>query len=173
MLMPLMIIDLRLPTSGTVVATDASEYVQGVCRAVSLTAAGKLEAKRLETQRAQRCDNRVGKLTCWEVSAAGELPLTNWYSASDFAFVGGRTTSNRIVTAAYRGRLIKHLSLRARQLSAIVGPPTPLVEMVDSHLQPLELCRPHQCIRIASTSRQSALAHEDAAVRWRALASYP
>ena len=60
MLMPLMIIDLRLPTSGTVVATDASEYGQGVCRAVGLTAAGKLEAKRLETQRAQRWDNRIG-----------------------------------------------------------------------------------------------------------------
>ena len=60
-----MIIDLRLPTSFTVVATDASEYGQGVCRAVGLTAAGKLEAKRLETQRAHR----------W---AAGELPLTNW-----------------------------------------------------------------------------------------------
>ena len=56
---------------------------------------------------------------------------------------------------------------------AIVGPPTPLVEMADSYLQPLELCRPHQCFRIASTSRQSALAHEDAVVRWRALASCP
>ena len=54
MLMPLMIIDLRLPTSGTVVGTDASEYGKGVCRAIGLTAAGKLEAKRLETQRAQR-----------------------------------------------------------------------------------------------------------------------
>ena len=57
MLMPSMIIDLRLPTSGTVVATDASESGQGVCRAVGLTAAGKLVAKRLETQRAQRWGN--------------------------------------------------------------------------------------------------------------------
>ena len=45
MLMPLMIIDFRLPTSGTVVATDASEYGQGVCRAVGLTAAGRLEVQ--------------------------------------------------------------------------------------------------------------------------------
>ena len=67
----------------------------------------------------------------------------------------------------HRGRLIKHLSP-----SAIVGPPAPLVEMADSHLQPLELRRPHQCFRITSTSRQSAMAHANAAVRWRALASY-
>ena len=56
----------------------------------------------------------------------------------------------------HRGRLIKHLSPS--------GPPT--------H-GPSPVHRPHQCFRIASTSRQSALAHEDAAVRWRALASYP
>ena len=49
MLMPLMIIDLRLPTNGTVVATDGSEYGQGVCRAVGLTASGQLEAQRLES----------------------------------------------------------------------------------------------------------------------------
>ena len=54
--------------------------------------------------------------------------------------------------------------------------PTPqrsLVEMGDSHLQPLEPCRQRRFIKIASTSRQSALAHEDAAVRCRALASCP
>ena len=60
MLMPLMIIDLRLPTNGTVVATDASEYGQGVCRAVGLTASGQLEAQPFEVQRAQRLDNRIG-----------------------------------------------------------------------------------------------------------------
>ena len=90
MLMPLMIIDFRLPTSGTVVATDASEYGQGVCRAVGLTAAGKLEAKRLEAQHAQRWDNRIGL-----VDMLGGL--SSWI----FAFVGGRATSNRIVTAAW------------------------------------------------------------------------
>ena len=102
MLMPLMIIDLRLPTSGTVVATDASEYGQGVCRAVGLTAAENLEAKRLETQRAQRWDNRIGL-----VDMLGGL--SSWRAAFDelgiqpaiFAFVGGRATSNRIVTAAW------------------------------------------------------------------------
>ena len=102
MLMPLMIIDLSLPTSGTVVATDASEYGQGVCRAVGLTAAGKLEAKRLETQLAQRWDNRIGL-----VDMLGGL--SSWKAAFDelgiqpaiFAFIGGRATSNRIVTAAW------------------------------------------------------------------------
>ena len=58
MLMPMMIIDLRLPTSGTVVATDASEYGQGVCRAVGLTESSMSNA--LQTQRAQRWDNRIG-----------------------------------------------------------------------------------------------------------------
>ena len=100
--MPLMIIDLRLPTSGTVVATDASEYGQGVCRAVGLTAAGRLEAKRLEAQRAQHWDNRIGL-----VDMLGGL--SSWRAAFDelgiqpaiFAFVGGRATSNRIVSAAW------------------------------------------------------------------------
>ena len=102
MLMPLMIIDLRLPTSGTVVATDASEYGQGVCRAVGLTASGKLEVQRLEDQRAQRWDNRIGL-----VDMLGGL--SSWRAAFDdlgiqpaiFAFVGGRKTSNRVVTAAW------------------------------------------------------------------------
>ena len=94
MLMPLMIIDLRLPTSGTVVATDASEYGQGVCHAVGLTAAGKLEAKRFETQRTQRWDNCIGLIDILR-------GLTSWRAASDeiqpaiFASVGGRPTSNR------------------------------------------------------------------------------
>ena len=87
MLMPLMIIDLRLPTSGTVVATDASEYGQGVCRAVGLTASGKLEVQRLEVQRAQRWDNRIGLvdmlggLSSWR--AAFDEP---GYSARDLCF---------------------------------------------------------------------------------------
>ena len=96
MLMPLMIIDLRLPTSGTVIATDASEH------GVGLTAAGKLEAKRLETQRAQFCDNSVGL-----IDMLGGL--SSWRAAFDemgiqpaaFAFVGGKTASNRVVTAAW------------------------------------------------------------------------
>ena len=102
MLMPLMIIDLRLPTSGTVVATDASEYGQGVCRAVGLTSSGKLEVQRLEDQRAQRWDNRIGL-----VDMLGGL--SSWRAAFDdlgiqpaiFPFVGGRKTSNREVTAAW------------------------------------------------------------------------
>ena len=96
MLMPFMFMDLRLPTSGTVVATDASEYGQGVCRTVGFTATAKLEAKRRETQSIQRWDNCIGLV----VVLRG---FTSWRAAFDvlgiqpaiFAFVGRRPTSNR------------------------------------------------------------------------------
>ena len=102
LLMPFMIMDLRVPTNGTVVATDASVHGQGVCRTVGFAAAGELEAKRLETQLAQRWDNCIGL-----VDMLGGL--SSWRAAFDelgiqpaiFAFVGGRPTANRIVTAAW------------------------------------------------------------------------
>ena len=43
------------------------------------------------------------------------------------------------------------------------------MEIGDSHLQPLEPCRPRQFTTIANTSRQSVFAYKDAARR--ALAS--
>ena len=102
MLMPFMIMDLRLPTSGTVVATDASVYGQGVCRTVGFTATGQLEAKRPETQHTQRWDNCIGLV----VVLRG---FTSWRAAFDeldiqpaiFAFVGGRPTSNSKIKAAW------------------------------------------------------------------------
>ena len=39
----------------------------------------------------------LDSLTCWEVSAAGELPLTNWvFSQRSLRLLEGRATSNRI-----------------------------------------------------------------------------
>ena len=44
-LTPLMIMDLRVPINGTVVATDTSVHGQGVCRTVKFAATGELDAK--------------------------------------------------------------------------------------------------------------------------------
>ena len=95
MLMPFMIMDLRVPTNGTVVATDASVHGQGVCRTVGFTATGELDAKSREAQHTQLWDNCIGlvvmlrSFTSWR-GAFDELDI----QPATFALVGRGPTSN-------------------------------------------------------------------------------
>ena len=101
MLMPFMIMDFRVPTNVTVVATDASVYGQGVCRTVGFTATGKLDAKSREDQHTQLWDNSIGlvvmlrSFTIWR-GAFDELDI----QPATFALVGRSPTSNTKIHAA-------------------------------------------------------------------------
>ena len=68
LLMLFMIMDLDVPTNGTVVATDASVHGQGVCRTVNFAAIGELDAKSREAQHTDSCFGLVVMLrsfTSW------------------------------------------------------------------------------------------------------------
>ena len=101
MLMPFMIMDLRVPTNGTVVATDASVHGQGVCRTVGFTATGELDAKSREAQHTHLWDNSIGlvvmlrSFTSWR-GAIDELDI----QPATFALVGRSPTSNTKIHAA-------------------------------------------------------------------------
>ena len=95
LLMPFMIMDLRVPTNGTVVATDASVHGQGVCRTVGFAATGELDAKSCEAQHTQLWDNCIGlvvmlrSFTSWR-GAFDELDI----QPATVALVGRSPTSN-------------------------------------------------------------------------------
>ena len=101
LLMPFMIMDLRVPTNGTVVATDASVHGQGVCRTVGFAATGELDAKGREAQHTQLWDNCIGPVVMLR-------SFTSWRGAFDdldiqpatIALVGRSPTSNTKIHAA-------------------------------------------------------------------------
>ena len=78
LLMLFMIIDLDVPTNGTVVATDASVHGQGVCHIVNFTATGELDAKSREAQHTQLWDNCFGLVVMLRSFTSWRVPLTNW-----------------------------------------------------------------------------------------------
>ena len=86
LLMPFMTMDLRVPTNGSVVATNTSVHGQGVCT-VGFAASRELDAKSREAQHTQLWDNCIGlvvmqrSFTSWR----GAFDETG-YSASDRCF---------------------------------------------------------------------------------------
>ena len=76
LLMLFMIIDLDVPTNGTVVATDASVHGQGVCRTANFAATGELDAKNRKDQRTQLWDSCFGLVVLLR-------SFTSWRGAFD------------------------------------------------------------------------------------------